>query len=174
MIRRKYGVPALIALVLLPSGANVRGEEVCVPGETYTPDLIGPWTIDSYAERQAQGGGTAGLPPPGELWEAPRAEEPESPGEAGPTPQPPSGSPPTLVLAFAAETMNHVTEMKNRGVNIAAVNASWGSSNDGGIDAAVDNLLAADVMLILAAGNSGSSNSDYLGNKAGVMNGAAT
>ncbi|GAG05726.1 unnamed protein product, partial [marine sediment metagenome] len=77
-------------------------------------------------------------------------------------------------MDFAAQAMNYVTDMKNRGVNVAAVNASWHSSNSGGIDLAVDNLLAADVMLIHAAGNSGSSTPDYLGGKAGVMNVAAT
>jgi hypothetical protein len=32
-------------------------------------------------------------------------------------------------MDFAAQAMNYVTDMKNRGVNVAAVNASWGSSN---------------------------------------------
>ena len=77
-------------------------------------------------------------------------------------------------MDYAAQAMNYVTDMKNRGVNVAAVNASWGSSNSGGIDAAVDNLLAADVMLIHAAGNDGCDCPGYLGNKAGVMNVAAT
>lgn len=77
-------------------------------------------------------------------------------------------------MDFAAQAMNYVTDMKLRGVNVAAVNASWGSSNSGGIDAAVDNLLAAEVMLIHAAGNSNADSPGYLGNKAGVMNVAAT
>ncbi len=77
-------------------------------------------------------------------------------------------------MDFAAQAMAYVTDMKNRGVNVAAVNASWGSSNSGGIDAAVDNLLAADIMLIHAAGNSNANSPGFLGNKAGVMNVAAT
>ena len=77
-------------------------------------------------------------------------------------------------MDYAAEAMNYVATMKNQGVNIAAVNCSWGSSNSGGLDAAINNVLAADVMVIHAAGNSNSGTADYLGNKAGVLNVAAT
>lgn len=77
-------------------------------------------------------------------------------------------------MDYAAEAMNYVATMKNNGVNIAAVNCSWGSSNSGGIDAAVNNVLAADVMIVHAAGNAGTNSADYLGNKAGVLNVAAT
>jgi subtilisin family serine protease len=77
-------------------------------------------------------------------------------------------------MDFAAAAMNYVADMKNRGINIAAVNCSWGTSNSGGIDAAVNNVLAADVMIIHAAGNGNTSVADYMGNKAGVLNVAAT
>ncbi|MFC2173207.1 S8 family serine peptidase [Acidobacteriota bacterium] len=77
-------------------------------------------------------------------------------------------------MDYAAEAMNYVSRQVELGVNVAAFNASWSSSNTGGIDAAVNNLLAHDVMLIHAAGNSNSSYPDYLGGKAGVMNVAAT
>jgi subtilisin family serine protease len=77
-------------------------------------------------------------------------------------------------MDWAAQAMNYVSGLVDDGVNVAAINCSWGSSNTGGIDAAVNNLLAHDVMIIHAAGNSGSSSGDYLGLKAGVMNVAAT
>lgn len=77
-------------------------------------------------------------------------------------------------MDFAAQAMSYVADMKSRGINVAAVNCSWGSSNSGGLNAAVDALLAADVMVIHSAGNSNSTNPDFLGNKAGVMNVAAT
>ena len=77
-------------------------------------------------------------------------------------------------MDYAAEAMYYVATQKARGVNIAAVNCSWGSSNSGGLAAAVDNLLANDVMIIHAAGNSNSSSADYLGTRTDVMNVAAT
>ena len=77
-------------------------------------------------------------------------------------------------MDYAAEAMNYVADLVDAGHNVAAVNCSWGSSNSGGLDAAVNNLLAHDVMIVHAAGNSGSSSSDYLGSKAGVMSVAAT
>lgn len=77
-------------------------------------------------------------------------------------------------MDWAAEAMNYVAGLVDQGVNVAAVNCSWGSSNSGGIDAAVDDLLAHDVMIISAAGNSASSVAPFLGSKAGVMAVAAT
>jgi PKD repeat protein len=77
-------------------------------------------------------------------------------------------------MAYAAQAMNYVADLVDDGVNVAAVNCSWGSSNSGGIDAAVNALLARGVMIVHSAGNSNSSTADYLGNKAGVMNVAAT
>lgn len=77
-------------------------------------------------------------------------------------------------MDWAAQAMNYVAEMKSRGVNVAAINCSWGSSDSGGLSAAVDNLLANDVMVIHAAGNDNSNVTDFLGGKAGVMNVAAT
>jgi subtilisin family serine protease len=77
-------------------------------------------------------------------------------------------------MDWAAQAMNYLSVQKDRGVNVAAINCSWGSSNSGGIDAAVNGLLARDVMVIAAAGNDASSTPNYLGGKAGVMNVAAT
>ena len=78
-------------------------------------------------------------------------------------------------MDWAAEAMNYVADQMDRNnINVAAINASWSSSNTGGIDSAVNNLLAHDVMIIHAAGNSNSDSPDYLGAKDGVMNVAAT
>ena len=73
-------------------------------------------------------------------------------------------------MDYAAQAMDYVANMVDRGVNVVAVNCSWGSSNSGGLDTAVDRLLAAGVMVIHAAGNSNADDPDYLGTKAGVMN----
>jgi PKD repeat protein len=86
-----------------------------------------------------------------------------------------NGQPAGVVrMDWCAQAMAYVSTMVDKGVNVAAINCSWGSSNSGGIDAAVDNLLAHDVMIINSAGNSASSVAPYLGSKAGVMAVAAT
>lgn len=77
-------------------------------------------------------------------------------------------------MDFAAAAFNYIATMVDRGVNITAVNCSWGSSNSGGIDAAVNAIQARGVLVVHAAGNSNSSSADYLGNKAGVLNVGAT
>ena len=77
-------------------------------------------------------------------------------------------------MDWAAEAMNYVSMQVDAGVNITAVNCSWGSSDTGGLGAAVTNLLAHDVMIIHAAGNSNSSSADFLGARDGVLNVAAT
>jgi PKD repeat protein len=77
-------------------------------------------------------------------------------------------------MDWAAQAMTYVAALVDAGYNVAAVNCSWGSSNSGGLDAAVNALQARDVLVVHAAGNSNSTSPDYLGNKAGVMNVAAT
>jgi subtilisin family serine protease len=77
-------------------------------------------------------------------------------------------------MAYAASAMNYVANLVDQGYKVAAINCSWGSSNSGGIDAAVNALLARNVSVVHAAGNSNSSSSDYLGTKAGVISVAAT
>ena len=57
-------------------------------------------------------------------------------------------------MDWAAQAMNYVATLVDHGVNVAAVNCSWGSSNTGGIAAAVANLQAHDVLVVCAAGNS--------------------
>ena len=77
-------------------------------------------------------------------------------------------------MDYAAEALHYVAAQKAAGVNVAAVNCSWGSSDSGGFGAAVDEVLASDVLIVHAAGNSGDSTADFLGSKAGVMSVAAT
>jgi len=77
-------------------------------------------------------------------------------------------------MDWAAEAMQYVADQVDAGVNVTAVNCSWGTSDSGGLGAAVDALLARDVMIMHAAGNSGTQTADFLGGKDGVMNVAAT
>ena len=77
-------------------------------------------------------------------------------------------------MDYAAEAMVYLSELVDAGRNVAAINCSWGSSDSGGLSAAVDALQARDVLVVHAAGNSNSSSADFLGTKAGVMNVAAT
>ncbi len=64
-------------------------------------------------------------------------------------------------MDYAAEAFYYVATMVDKGYNIAAINCSWGSSSL--LSAATDAVLARDVMVIVAAGNSNSSSCDYLG-----------
>ena len=77
-------------------------------------------------------------------------------------------------MDYAAEAMNYVATQIDSGVNVTAINCSWGSSDTGGLGAAVANLLARDVLIVKSAGNSNSSSADFLGGTAGVINVAAT
>jgi subtilisin family serine protease len=78
-------------------------------------------------------------------------------------------------MDWVAEAMTYVADQIDRSnINVAAMNSSWGSSNSGGLNAAVDNLLAHDVMIINAAGNSNSTTQDFLATKNGVLKVAAT
>lgn len=77
-------------------------------------------------------------------------------------------------MDYAAEAMNYLSDLVDAGVNVASINCSWGSSNSGGLGAAVTNLLAHDVVICVAAGNSNSSSTDYLGGRGDCMDVAAT
>ena len=72
-------------------------------------------------------------------------------------------------MDFAAQAIYYAV---NKGVT--AINCSWGSSNTGGLAAAVDYATANGVLVVAAAGNDGDSYPDYLGNRADVINVAAT
>jgi len=77
-------------------------------------------------------------------------------------------------MDFVAEAINYAVQKKLDGHNVTALNCSWGSSNSGGLDAAIESALANDIMIIHSAGNSGNSVADFLGGKAGVLNVGAT
>jgi len=64
-------------------------------------------------------------------------------------------------MDYAAEAFYYIATMVDKGYNITAVNCSWGSSSY--LADATDAVLARDVMVIVAAGNSNSSSCDYLG-----------
>jgi PKD repeat protein len=64
-------------------------------------------------------------------------------------------------MDYAAEAFYYIATMVDKGYNITAVNCSWGSSSY--LNAATNAVLARDVMVIVAAGNSNSSSCDYLG-----------
>ncbi len=72
-------------------------------------------------------------------------------------------------MDFAAQAMYYAT---NNGAT--AINCSWGSSNSGGLGAAVDYAVANDVFIVAAAGNSNSSVPDYLGTRTDVIDVCAT
>ena len=77
-------------------------------------------------------------------------------------------------MDWAAEAMNYIASRIDAGVNVTAINCSWGSSNSGGLGAAVAALVARDVVICHSAGNSGVMTQDYLGSVAEVVNVAAT
>ena len=77
-------------------------------------------------------------------------------------------------MDYAAEAMNYVADQVDAGVNVAAINCSWGSSNSGGLSAAVTNLIAHDVVVVVAAGNSNSTNTSYLSSRGDCLDVAAT
>jgi len=72
-------------------------------------------------------------------------------------------------MDFAAEAFYYAAD---KGARLA--NASWGSSNTGGLGDAIDYFLANDGLLFKAAGNDNSTSPDYLGQRDDVINVAAT
>jgi len=77
-------------------------------------------------------------------------------------------------MAAAAEAMYYMAGLADAGHNVAAINCSWGSSNTGGLGAAADYLISRDVVIVVAAGNSGSSSADYLNARGDCLDVAAT
>jgi len=89
------------------------------------------------------------------------------------------GVPTGLVsMVWAAQAMDWVATQVTQGVNITAINCSWGSSNSGGVDVALQNLMAKDVLVVCAAGNSKlnatEANGNYLCTIPGVVTVGAT
>ncbi|MEW5701530.1 MAG: S8 family serine peptidase [Candidatus Zixiibacteriota bacterium] len=72
-------------------------------------------------------------------------------------------------MDFAASAFYYAAD---KGARIAS--CSWGSSNSGGIDAAITYFQNADGLVVHAAGNSNNQTADYLGGLTTVLNVAAT
>ena len=72
-------------------------------------------------------------------------------------------------MTFVAQALKYAAD---NGARIA--NASWGSSDSGGLGEAVDYFLAAGGLIFHAAGNGSVSSADYLGSRGDVLNVAAT
>ncbi len=85
------------------------------------------------------------------------------------------GQPTGIVdMSAAAEAMYYLADLVDAGVNVAAINCSWGSSNSGGLGAAVDYLLSRDVVIVVAAGNSNADSPSYLSSRGDCLDVAAT
>ncbi len=67
-------------------------------------------------------------------------------------------------MAWAAQAMNYVSGLVDHGIDVTAINCSWGSSNSGGIATALANLQAHDVLVVCAAGNSNNTANEVDGN----------
>lgn len=72
-------------------------------------------------------------------------------------------------MDFAAQALTYAA---NKGAKIA--NASWGSSNTGGLESAVNYFLSKGGLIVHAAGNSSKNKPDYLASRTEVMTVAAT
>ncbi|MBN1211204.1 MAG: S8 family serine peptidase [candidate division Zixibacteria bacterium] len=72
-------------------------------------------------------------------------------------------------MDFAAQAIYYAV---NHGAT--AINCSWGSSNTGGLGAAVNYATSHGVLVVAAAGNDGNSSPDYLGTRTDVINVCAT
>jgi subtilisin family serine protease len=74
-----------------------------------------------------------------------------------------------LLMSACAQSINYATYF-----GATAVNCSWGNNNTGGLGAAVDNAVAAGVLISVAAGNSNSQSPTYLSQRGDCLSVAAT
>jgi subtilisin family serine protease len=74
-----------------------------------------------------------------------------------------------VAMDFCAQAIYYATLM-----GATAINCSWGSSNSGGIAAAVDNAISNGVVVVVAAGNDNSETQDYLASRGDCIDVAAT
>ncbi len=72
-------------------------------------------------------------------------------------------------MDFIAQALYYAAD---NGAQIAS--CSWGSSNSGGLAAALNYFLASGGLIFKAAGNDGSQTADYMGNRTDIINVAAT
>jgi len=74
-----------------------------------------------------------------------------------------------VAMDYAAEALSYAAD---NGARIAS--CSWGSSNTGGLGAAIDYFLASGGLIFKAAGNDGGSTPDYMGSRDDIISVAAT
>ncbi len=79
-----------------------------------------------------------------------------------------------VIMDYVAEAMYYMADLKDAGWNVAAINCSFGSSNSGGLSSAASYLIARDVVICVAAGNSSSSSASYLSSRGDCLDVAAT
>jgi PKD repeat protein len=79
-----------------------------------------------------------------------------------------------VIMDYVAEAMYYMGDLKASGWNVASINCSFGTSNSGGLAAACNYLIAQDVVVCVAAGNSSSSSADYLGSRGDCIDVGAT
>ncbi len=77
-----------------------------------------------------------------------------------------------MYMDMVAEALYYVATMVDKGVNVAAINCSWGSSSM--LAEAIDAVIARDVMVIVACGNANNTTADYLGLREDCMDVGAT
>ncbi len=77
-----------------------------------------------------------------------------------------------MYMDMVSEALYYIATMVDKGVNVTAVNCSWGSSYL--IEAAIDAVLARDVMVIVACGNANNTTADYLGAREDCLDVGAT
>ena len=80
-----------------------------------------------------------------------------------------TGSSGVVDMAAVADAMVYVGQLKARGVNVAAVNCSWGNTESADLAAAVDYIVSQDVLVVVAAGNANSTTPSYLGSRSDCM-----
>ncbi|UCE24431.1 MAG: S8 family serine peptidase [Candidatus Zixiibacteriota bacterium] len=72
------------------------------------------------------------------------------------------GSSGVVSMDYAAEAMVYVGDLKASGVNVAAINCSWGSRLTTDLEAAANYLTSQDVQIVVSAGNEGTDVPKYL------------
>mgnify|MGYP001154006455 FL=1 len=80
-----------------------------------------------------------------------------------------TGSSGVVDMAAVADAMVYVGQLKARGVNVAAVNCSWGNTESADLKAAADYIVSQDVRVVVAAGNANSTTPSYLGSRTDCM-----
>jgi len=77
-----------------------------------------------------------------------------------------------MYMDMVSEALYYVATMVDKGINVTAINCSWGSSSL--LADAIDAVIARDVMVIVAAGNANNTDADYLGTREDCLDVGAT